>query len=191
MRMWTAVLALAAGLGRGGSAAAQETQATARESRSISLGVDEGIEIGYWTRLSERYDLGLNVGLAYETLDDDTGEQSLTTLSLEPAIKRYAAADGPFLPYGYGSVFASYGRLSSAATADGGSATVTSEQTRYGASAGFGLDWFPARRVSLGGHVGVTAGYQSNDLEGSFEDQTADGFFINTFTSGIRAHLYF
>lgn len=192
MRTWVAVVVLATALGTATDAAAQEADAAERRARSISLAVNDGIEIGYWTRLSERSDLGLNVGVALETLGNDDTEQSLLSISFEPAIKRYATADGPFLPYGYGSLIFSYGRLTSGVTQGGADVEITRDQQRYGASAGIGMDWFPAQRISVGGHAGLAGGYQSTEAGGDFfqEDGEQTGFFVNTFSSGIRVHLY-
>jgi hypothetical protein len=57
-----------------------------------------------------------------------------------------------------------------------------------GAELGVGLDWFPARRVSIGGHVGVR-GF-AGSLEVS-DDAEQDFTGISTLNSGIRVHLYF
>lgn len=193
MRSWIALFAVTATLGITSPAIAQEVRAAERRARSVSVGVNDGVEFGYWNRISRRADVGLNLGFSVETLGDDTGDQKLRTFSLEPALKLYAAPDGAFLPYGYASVFGSYGRLSATGTGGGndGSATVRNDQREYGASLGLGLDWFPARRISLGAHVGVAGGYRSQELSGPFDDQKQDGVFLNTLSSGLRVHLYF
>ena len=187
-----ALLALGVGLLSAPPGIAQDTTSADRPPRSVSLQADGGIGVGLWTRLSPGADVGVNVGISFESLSDDQVDQDLLIVQLEPAVKRYLSASAAFFPYLYGSVFGSYGRVSAETGGGGSPVEVADKQRRLGASAAAGLDWFPAQRISLGGHVGLAAGYQSNQVGGQFTgEQEQSGIFFNTLSSGIRIHLYF
>jgi hypothetical protein len=151
--------------------------ASERGEHSLALSLNGTSQIGYWTRQSDRTDLGFEVG-ANGLFSDSNSHVSLT---VTPAIKRYHSSAGPLAPYTYIGIPLYYTR----STAD----NVDFPDTKFnsyglGGIVGIGLDWFPLQHVSIGGHAGLRA---------NFFDQT-DGdaaFSIGTFTSGIRAQLYF
>ena len=183
------LFALGIGLLGAAPGSAQDTASAERLPRSVALQADRGIGIGLWTRLSPRADVGVNLGISFESLSDEEVDQDLLVVQLEPAIKRYLSASADFIPYLYGSLFGSYGRVSASGQSP---IEVANEQRRLGTSAAVGLDWFPAERISIGGHVGLAAGYQSNEVGGQFTgEQEQSGIFFNTLSSGIRVHLYF
>jgi hypothetical protein len=151
--------------------------ATERGKHSIALEVDGGPQIGYWSRRSERTDLGLDVGVS--GLWSDGSDQ--IAVALTPAIKHYLRPTGALAPYTYWGIPLTYMRTSN----DNVGVPDTSHD-RWGAGGlvGFGLDWFPISQVSIGGHVGFRIDY--TDLPD--DDQYLR---IGTASSGIRVHLYF
>jgi hypothetical protein len=146
--------------------------AAERGQHSISLSIDGDSQIGYWTRQSDRTDLGLELGVTGLFSDSN----SSVSLNLTPAIKHYVTPAGPLAPYTYLGIPVSFARASN---------DLDSQHSfGLGGVFAFGVDWFPLPQVSVGGHAGVDVFY-SNVGSGS-------GLFsVRTFTSAIRAQLYF
>lgn len=104
-----------------------------------------------------RTDVGLNLAFDYSRFGIEDDDQSTRNLRVEPAFKPCLGARDGFAPYAFGSFFASTGRQ----TQDGeGGATISVDERVAGAAAG--IDGFPARRMSIGGHVGLAAGNGSS-----------------------------
>jgi hypothetical protein len=161
-----------------------------RPARSIALTVGESVVIGYWMRMSERADLGLEIGGGINRVNEDDRAFRQTSVAVGPGLKWYMATSGPLAPYAYGSIQAGYTRDEREPD--------SFDTTRYSLDGrgGIGLDWIPARGVSVGGHVGIGAGYFSGSREipsvpGTSDEYDFDGWFARTFASGIRVHLYF
>jgi hypothetical protein len=190
MRRWTSVVLAITGLCLATGAAAQDTDPADRPGRSIELGANGGPVIGLWQRISPRASLGLQIAaqLQQAEIDDGDAEQESRSVSVGPALKLYGTADGPFLPYFYATVFAAFG----SETAETLAGEVTFDRQAFGGGLGVGLDWFPVRRISIGGHVGLEGGVQNGDAEtpGGAETEI-EGTFFNTFQSGIRVNLFF
>ena len=191
MKTWTRVVAVAAALALAPAVLqAQENDGRERGSRSVSLSTQGDATVGIWTRLSPRTDLGLNVGLALSSLEQGENELDQWNVQVEPALKLYADQRGAFLPYTYVSLIAAFGRQEQTNSIAPG-VSATGKQRGAGASVGIGLDWFPASRISIGGHVGVQGIYRDVTTEFSNEqEQEGQGWSVGTFNSGIRVHLF-
>ena len=191
MILRTALSTLLAGAALASPAGAQEAGSIpGRGATSVMLGVSPGNGIGVWTMLSDRTALGV-VG-ALQTLDASSGgsEQEFRAVVLGPQVKRYWATAGDVAPYLHGSAYTSLTR-SRFTAGDGGGSGFESEQDLYGGSAAAGLDWFPTRRISLGGHAGVALNRYSGenrDASGQLVEQSR--WLLETFTAAISVHLY-
>ncbi|MBJ6724948.1 outer membrane protein [Geomesophilobacter sediminis] len=163
-----------------------------RGDNAIALGVNEGTAtIGYWHKLSGSDDLGVDFGIQYR--DHETFNNQ--TYQVMPAIKHYLFPEKSFSPYLYGGLIASYGNNDTRETTQqSGSRT---ESYTAGALGGLGMEWFPIRNLSIGGHVGVRAQYEYNKTTYSSSNFVVpppnkdEGFTIGTFNSGIRLNLSF
>jgi opacity protein-like surface antigen len=192
---WAAVIPIVTSLLVVPSAAGgQETSAPERGRFSISLAVAEGGQIGIWGRVRPGVDAGLNFGASYEDIRDEQGSERIRLLALEPAVKVGLAPEGSLIPYVFGSVFGEDGRTRIAATVGGATAVAMRTRWRTGVAIGAGMDWFPVSRLSVGGHVGARASRASTTLtiDGVREATgSRNGTSLSTFSSGVRAHLYF
>jgi hypothetical protein len=175
--------AVAAGLACASPAGAQEEageNALRRGASSVMASVAPNVEVGFWSMLSGRTSVGLVGSVQSAESVSGSSTQEIRLLSLSPQVKRYWTTTGPVLPYAHGSLAVSGTEFGSA------------QQSRsYGASAAVGLDWFPARRISIGGHSGVALSrsvVRSHDAQG--EETEASGWSLRTFTTAIRVHLY-
>lgn len=151
--------------------------ASERGRRSIVLDVSGGPQIGYWTRRSDRTDLGLDFGVG-GMLSHDVDNVSI---SLTPAIKRYLSTTGPLAPYTYFGVPLTYSRSEFDNT---GAPDDNVNTYALGGLVGFGLEWFPIAQVSIGGHVGLRGEFMHRD------DDEGNTIRFGTTSSGIRVHLY-
>ena len=150
-----------------------------RGKRSIVLDVAGDPQIGYWSRLGERTDLGLDVGM--NGIWSDGTDQF--TLLLTPALKRYLRPAGVLAPYTYWGIPLSYMRMRNDNV---GVPDTSDSRWEVGGLVGFGLEWFPVSQVSIGGHIGF--GVRYTDLS---SDHSSSHLRIGTNSSGIRVHLYF
>lgn len=146
-----------------------------------------GGSIGYWTMISDRTNLGVRVGLSLGGTDFDGGETGIgLSISAGPALKRYLRGSArPVAPFLYGGLNASWGEEEM----QGG------EVRRGGAGleGGFGVDWFPAPQVSIGGYTGARLAYshQAFEFDAPTDRSTQDAWTLGTFTSGVVLHIYF
>ena len=145
--------------------------ATERGQHSIALSIDGNSRIGYWTRQSDRTDLGLELGFGGAFSDSNSN----LTLILTPAIKHYVTPAGPLAPYTYFGLPVSFSRSSNDFD--------SSHNWALGGVFALGVDWFPLPQVSVGGHAGVNASYRDGNGSGLVS--------VGTFTSAIHAQLYF
>jgi hypothetical protein len=148
--------------------------ASERGQHSLLVSTNGSSQIGYWVRKSDRTDIGLEVG---GFGDFGRGQRQLG-VTATPALKHYLSATGPFTPYTYVGIPLSYQRASSDLS---GAAT---HQYGVGGVFGLGLDWFPWSRLSLGAHAALSGVYIKPNGDGGI-------FSVRTYTSGIRAQLYF
>lgn len=194
MTRWMGAAIAAAGLLLATGAAAQEaareeTNGLERPGTSIEVGAGAGALVGVWQRVSPRVSLGVQVSaytsrseLESDVIDRDARQSGV---SVGPALKVYGGPGGAFLPYGFASAFLEFGE--SREEINGGGER-EEDLDGVGGELGVGIDWFPVRRVSIGGHVGVEAHRQSRPSD----DDDVNRFTIfNTVSSGIRVQLYF
>jgi hypothetical protein len=61
-----------------------------------------------------------------------------------------------------------------------------------GALGGLGVEWFPARRVSISGETGLSAQLGRQTLEhNDGQDARVTSLNLSTFTSGLSVQIYF
>ena len=189
-RLPAAALALAATLAAAPAARAQEIageNALRPGASSINLGISPEPSVGYWRMLSGRTALGV-VGSA-EAIRDSSGDDELsrTLLTVSPQVKRYRSTEGAILPYLHGALFASVIDLGSSTPGVGGD----DRSTVLGGTAAVGLDWFPVRRVSLGGHAGLGLLRAASSIGGADgDDFESVDWSLQTFTAAIQVQLY-
>lgn len=187
-RLPAAALALAATLAAAPAAGAQATageNALRPGASSINVGVSPDPSVGYWRMLSGRTALGV-VG-SVQAIRDSAGDDELsrTFVTVSPQVKHYHSTEGAILPYLHGALLAS--------VADLGSSTPESDDRRtvLGGTAALGLDWFPVRRVSVGGHAGLGLLRASSSIGGADgDDFESVNWSLQTFTAAIQVQLY-
>jgi hypothetical protein len=166
------------------TALAQEEPGVAdRGGHSILVGWGSSGSIGYWRRLSDRTDLGFEVGVSLSD-NDDTYSRAL---SLRPGIKRYLSSpDADVAPYIFVGLAAQWGRV------DSGGAFDLSTRA-LGALGAVGVDWFPVQRVSIGGHLGIQGLLTRQERSGlsPLPDEELSGYDVATYSSGVRVSFYF
>ena len=158
---------------------AQETgsqPAAGRGEHSIVLDINGGPQIGFWARASDRTDLGLDLGVNGLL----RGETTHLSVMATPAIKRYLTSTGPLAPYLYFGVPLNYTRQDNDNV---GAPDDVQHGFGVGGRAAFGLEWFPVRQVSIGGHVGLQANFQH------WNNDSDDTLQLGTVSSGARVHL--
>jgi hypothetical protein len=152
---------------------ASDKNAIEAGASSLSFGVPGGSNpyaagtFGYWSMQSPTMNLGINVGLSLDKQPNNTNYDIL----LAPAIKSYLKTSGVITPY-------YYGQLNFRLTSQGGN----SQDPELGLAGGFGVEWFPTQRFSIGGHTGVGIDVLRRG---------GDPVRIGTFTSGLSAQFYF
>jgi hypothetical protein len=180
MKKWIAAIAVVLGLVFSKPLHAQTIgshPAVERGNRSIVLDVGGNAQIGFWTRSSDRTDLGLD--LLFDGIFGESG--SRVAVGITPSLKRYLSSEGALAPYTYLGIPLSYARIDNNNT---GAPDTTDDTYSVGGLIGFGLEWLPIRQVSIGGHVGLRAYYYD-------QSGTEGTFGLRTQSSGVRVHLYF
>lgn len=192
-RTATTFAAAAAALALALPAAAQE--GTAATGASILLNVGAEPTVGLYTFVSPTLQIGIELGASLVELSDDETEESQeeSSVRIAPALKVYTGAAGAFRPYAFVSPFVELGQTTQEAQFLDETFEVVVDTRTFGGEVGFGLDWFPASRVSVGGHVGLGGGFTSVESEEDFGEEpiNLDGTFLSTLTSGVRVQLYF
>jgi hypothetical protein len=163
--------------------AQSDPTAADRPARSIGVEISSNSMLGVGFRVGERTDLLLDVGGRVA----DDGANETTNVLLRPMLKRYLGAiDRRVVPYFVIGARAEWTRIET----DG---ALNSNFRRLGGLAGVGLDWFPAKQVSVGGHVGVDVVSLRREstpfLPG--DDEVSTGLEVGTFSSGVRLRLFF
>ena len=156
---------------------------------------------GYWYMLTDSINLGINLGLGIEStktiqnFDTDNEESTQTTgfdLLLAPAIRYYLMNESSVAPYILGQInFHKFFDGDNDTSADPTEENFNSElQPELALVGGFGLEWFPVERFSIGGHIGLGIDIlRQNQLNGT--TLTKNGLRVGTFTSALTANLYF
>lgn len=186
-RLSAAALVLAAGLVAAPAAAQEETGGNALRpgATSVNVGVSPDATVGFWRMLSGRTALGVSGSVQGIRSEYGGSELSRTLLVVSPQVKQYRATDGAILPYLHGAVFASVTDLGGSSGAAG-----DDQSTVLGATAALGLDWFPVRRVSLGGHAGLGLLRSSSEFERPQGDFRSTSWSLQTFTAAIQVQLF-
>lgn len=175
----TAASALVASLAQ----AQAEPTVAARAKHFIVLDAGQSTAVGVGLRAGARTDVELEVSGRF--IDDEVTSQRIVLL--RPILKRYVGSTARSVaPYVVFGLRAEWVESDSDFAPDDSS-------LRFGGLAGVGVDWFPAQRVSVGGHIGVEALSVRRDLPaippGGGEER--NGYEIGTFASGVRFRLFF
>lgn len=186
IRASAAAFALAAGLAAASPAAAQEgagDNPLRPGASSINVGVSPDVSVGFWRMVSGRTALGLSGSVQGIRNTQGDSELSRTMVVVSPRVKRYRSTEGAILPYLHGALLAG--------VTDFGGGSSEDRSTLLGATAALGLDWFPVRRVGLGGHAGLgltrTWSEIDNPVVGDLERSS---WTLQTFTAAIQVQLY-
>lgn len=140
---------------------------------SLSLGIPSGGNdyaagaAGLWWMLSDRLNLGFNVGLGFD-FDDDTRDYEMI---LAPTLRFYLTEGGQIAPFILGQVSLQVFE-NDFEDMDAG----------FGFTGGLGAELWVLSELSIAGHVGM--GFLLYDGRGSSAR-------VGTFTSGLTANLYF
>jgi len=164
--------------------------AKGRYSLAFSLPEGGGAQFGVWKMISDRSNLGVNLGIDHRFDEETWGPDSARsragnlfwTFSLQPSLKRYMFVRDPVSPFLALALKGSYGWNES-----GPYRRFTRSATL---SAGLGADWAPLRDVTIGGSAGLewTEGMsQRNDFEATKDKSSVFG----TKTGSLTLHLYF
>lgn len=191
---WSILVALLVAISPRLAAAQGPAAATLVEGRrSIQLGgIDNGsASFGFWKMRDARTNLGIvidaNLGINRTSSDNtDTHDTSIGFgFNAGPELRRYTDIGGRVAPYGFvgGSVGANVNRSSTQDDSE------TRWTARVGARAGLGAEYFPTESLSIGGQMGVGAGF-NYDPE-PFEDGTRWSLGLGTFGASIMAAIYF
>jgi opacity protein-like surface antigen len=142
-----------------------------------------------WRDLSPRVRAGVEIGGSVGRGEGDATESRSHNLVIRPSVMMFSG-QGALRPYTTVGVFMQQYSMETDQDLPFGS--FRNEQTDLGAQAGVGLEWRPASRVAVGGHVGIS-GYHSSQESGNPEGDLSesDGWTVGTFNSGIAIHLFF
>jgi hypothetical protein len=168
------------------AAHAQQSSPAALEPgrRAIEIALPEGggTQVGLWWVRSPQTQLGINGAFQYGQSEIAGGRSiSRWQFLVGPALKRHVAVSGPIVPHW---------RAAAMIGASGGDQQ--SEARHINLAVGFGVDWFPWDRVSIGGHMGVQAGHARNTATlPTGQEHTFSSTAIGTFRSGLTLQLYF
>jgi hypothetical protein len=191
-------------------------------TENIVVGINLGLSLDSQTaKAIETSGTGDSISFdGKSSVSDDTnaqlgsGNKTRTSfdLLLAPNIKYYFGSDGNVLPY-------AFGQLNFQKFFDGDQTTTPSlkksieatgsdpsdqrnlnpqEQLGLAVVGGFGVDWFPVPRFSVGGHVGLgvdvirpTAGLAGATNDNGERIITDRGLAFGTFTSSLNATFWF
>lgn len=151
---------------------------------------------GVWEMVGARTNLGLTLGVTVYGRDREAGGTDQTDAStyvqVGVAAKRYLATARAVAPFVVAGVFGRGNYL----RRDG--AGYEEQQRGWGAGveAGVGVEWFPARHLSVGGHTGFTLASDRYTAEQERPDGTRDeirdsGGSFGTYTTALSVQIYF
>lgn len=159
---------------------------------SISLRASGSGVIGLWLPAGARTDAGAEVGLSVSRDRNAGGALSTWGGDAGLFVRRYLAghADREVVSYLIAGPTGSYSRTG------GASDSPRLTTVRVGGLVGAGMEWFPASRVSVGGHVGVELSHRRTrravtGFRPGEREETVTSLTLATTTSGIvlRLHL--
>ena len=162
-----------------------EPSVAGRGHHSILVGTGSGTSVGYGLRVGARTDLELQGGVRVV----NEGDSNSRAIPLRAGLKLYlTSSDAEISPYVLFGPAAVWTRLKS----DSGFETASGQ---LGAFIALGVSWFPHRRLSVGGHVGLEGSAVRTERPQSVlpipAPEVVTGHDVGTFSSGIRIQLYF
>lgn len=199
--------------------------------KKVSAGTSLGLELPFgFERRTETVttDILFNQVDPFEVRNErtqDRGEVRITelTVGLQASLKKYLGHERGGRPFVWSSAFFRFKgidqddpvtRVDLERDINGNQGTVSRLRhdlsgwtTEAGVELGTGLEWFPTRSVSVGGHIGLRFAHRGGELGEDTEDAvqtfrfasnqqkntTTDvsGYKLDLFTSRLRVHFYF
>ena len=173
--------------GATGAAADSLRQEPLAERGTWALGFDlrsgEGSGFSLWRVRSPKTALGLEGAFSWARSDHelDAGprerDQRYTSLKLQlrPTFKRYRPLRHRVAPYFYAQALGGFtdGREEESWYLD----TTTTSRVELGVGLGLGADWFPFKRVSIGGRTGLSLRYAFGESKRWVESSTSGEFW--------------
>ncbi len=204
--VWLAAIALVAGAT--GAAAHPSPQGPLAERGTWALGFDlrsgEGGSFSLWRVRSPYTALGLEASLSLSRTEEDYDDPGLSTgnyqslrLQLRPTFKRYRSVRNGIAPYVYYQAlggFRGWKREDPAPFRE-----YSSSMIEVGVGLGLGVDWFPLKRISVGGRTGMSLRYlfgeasRSDPRSGRVEKQPyiERDLYLSVLASKVTALVYF
>lgn len=131
-----------------------------------------GGAFGLWYMVSSPLNLGVNLGFAVDSVDVGGESQTAVDFLLAPAVKYYMNTNSQVAPFLLGQFNMRIG-------SDG--VDGSDSEVEVGLLVGFGIEWFPVRNFSIGGHTGLGFDFVRPDPQ---------GFAMGTLHSGLSAQFY-
>ena len=186
--------------GATGAAAHPSPQGPLAERGTRALGFDlrtgEGGSFSVWKVRSPYTALGLEASLSLSLTEDDYDDPGLSDggyqslrLQLRPTFKRYRSVRNGIAPYVYYQAlggFRGWKREDPEAFRE-----YSSSMIELGAGLGLGVDWFPLKRISVGGRTGLSLRYGFGEASRSDEPYTERDLYLLAFASKVTAFVYF
>jgi hypothetical protein len=182
---------------------------TALQARTSSLMIDVPFvqvqtatqqlqTLGFWHMITNRLNFGMNIGFSLDQADvvtreaiqgqtEERTQQTQTDFIFSPGFKYYTRSQSKVALF-----FIS--QLHMRSYNDGDTQTISDkkatgeqeynpeEDLQLSATLGFGAEWFPVKSFSLGWHIGLNM---------YILRQGWQGFAMETYTSALKAHIYF
>lgn len=186
--------------GATGVAAHPSPQGPLAERGTRALGFDlrtgEGGSFSVWKVHSPYTALGLEASLYwsltqedYEDPDLSDGGYQYVRLQLRPTIKRYRPLRNGIAPYVY---YQALGGFSGSRREDlEPFRERSSSMIELGVGLGLGVDWFPLKRISVGGRTGLSLRYGFGEASRSDEPYIQRDLSLSALASKVTAFVYF
>lgn len=164
------------------AAAAQDRASEALQPgrRMIALSLpSHGTTAGFWVQRTTTLTRGIELTADFQHVDVSSSgpgqDRNRLSVVLSPIIKNFLArSHGAIAPYARAGVLIGYQREETA--------TRQNDGWLAGVEAGFGAEWFPVERISVGGWLGAAASYAG--LYG-------DHWSVRTVAPRITGQIYF
>jgi hypothetical protein len=155
-----------------------------------------GAGLGAWRMVSARTNLGVELDAYFERadLEDPAGrerERETARAALAVAARRYLDRSRAVAPFLTGRAGA--GVFREAVGGDDVAAAVVARGWGADVRGGAGVEWFPARSVSVSGSTGVGVGFDRTRSRGGPEpgDAVSTAWSVGTFTTELGFRIYF
>jgi opacity protein-like surface antigen len=159
-------------------------------------GPEAGAGLGAWRMVSARTNLGVELDAYLERadLEDPAGrerERETARAALGVAARRYLDLGRAVAPFLTGRAGA--GLFREAVGGDDVDGTVVARGWGADVRGGAGVEWFPARSVSVSGSTGVGIGFDRTRSRGGPEpgDARSTTVSVGTFTTELGFRIYF